>query len=801
MFGVTAHAAATTLAVFFLGLSAGAFLWGRRGGQSSNPLRLYAWLELGIAASALCYFGILDFYHAIYTPLISSIGHRPGVLLGVKFLLAVGILFLPSLFMGGTLPVMGQFLVRRADELGRKASLLYAINTSGAATGALLAGFWLPRVLGFRNSYFVAVGLNVLIAGVAWFWSRSAQPRNRPIEPPQEFEKHETDTPLSVRPAFIWMAAFVSGFAALALEVLWTRMYAQVLENSVYTFAIILVVFLSSLAVGSVVASWLCRLAVPPPSVLCVLLTVAGLLVSLTPTWFNRQTSGLESLGGELGWAAYAASNFQQVAMVLLLPGIALGTVFPYLMKISEQRATSAATTIGRLVSVNTLAAILGSLASGFLLLELVGLWTSIRLIAMLYLVTAIVVLPVGIRQHWVLRTAAAVAMLFVGAGLLPSKTPAISFADADEPILQVYEGSHATVAVIGPKERMRIKINSSYAFGNTDAPTMLLHRMESWIPLCLHADPQEVFFLGLGTGMTAAGALDCPVRSVTICELVPEVVQASREHFQPFLNGLLEDPRVNVLSEDGRTYLRGARQRYDVIIAELFLPWKAGAGSLYTKEHFQTVQSRLQPKGLFAQWMPLAQMSEQEFGIVARTMLEVFPQVTVWRNGLSRSSPGLALVGQNEAAPLDNDVFRANIRRLTDKVAADHDMWFAEHPHVMFAGNLTLAGVEFEKYPINSDDWPLIEYLAPITLRKVWTGEARMLEDFELVRLYEGFLRSVDPRDDPYLAQLSDGEIGYVRAGLLLEELTACLKKNQVEKAGQLSQQVQQLLNGSKVR
>jgi spermidine synthase len=290
------------LAVFFLGLSAGGLVWGRSVNRFRNPLRAYALLELGIAISALAFFLLFDLHRWFYQPLFSIVGDRPAMFLLVKFLLAVGILFLPAFFMGGTLPVMGQYLVRRADELGRKASLLYAINTAGAAAGALAAGFYLPVRLGFRNSYLTAIALNGIIAGVAFMWSRydplSDSPRSESSEVAGGFLRSGD----FIKPGLFWSTAFFSGFLTLGLEVLWTRMFAQVLQNSVYTFAVVLTVFLVALALGSVLANFLCRRTWSPPVVLFALLTLAGFLVGLTPLVFYRVTAGMQPLAGDLGW-------------------------------------------------------------------------------------------------------------------------------------------------------------------------------------------------------------------------------------------------------------------------------------------------------------------------------------------------------------------------------------------------------------------------------------------------------------------------------------------------------------------
>ena len=768
LFGVTAYAAATTLAVFFLGLSVGGFVWGRRTTRMANPLRVYGLLELAIAITAALYFVILNLYHYLYSPLFELLGQRPALFLVVKFTLAVGILFLPAFFMGGTLPVMGGYMIRRAGELGLKASLLYGINTCGAAAGAFAAGFYLPLALGFKKSYLVAIALNVLIGLVALVWSRSSSP------PPSAFHQEPVSIEPGTRPragigpGIVWTTAMVSGFATLGLEVLWVRMFAQVLQNSVYTFAAILTIFLLALALGSALAHLLCRLTWPPLTVLFGLLTLSGLLVGLTPLVFYRLTSGLHYLGGELEWSGYIVTVFAHIAMVLLIPGLVVGSVFPYLMKLSEEWSTGAGKTIGQVAAVNTAAAILGSVAAGFFLLDWIGLWASLRLMAAVYLLLAVAVLPGGWRSRPLLRVLPLAGILLFAVVLTYSDFASVHVdPGVDEEVLETWEGSHGTVAVVRQGDNLRMKLNNYYTLGGSEAA--LLHRRHSLLPLTIHPDPKTVFFLGMGTGITAGGALDHPVDKILVSELSPDMIVAARTYFQPFVNGLFTDPRVEILIEDGRSHLYGTDRRYDVIIGDIFNSWKAGVGSLYTLEHFESVRDRLAPGGIFAQWLPLAQLSRQELGIIARTMLEVFPQVTVWRRGFSVETPVIALVAQGQSFPLDNRAFGRNLQILEAAGKISGNTWLGRIPHAAYAGNLGVAAGLFADNPLNTDDRPLFEYLAPISNRDAYADRVNSFTGFELAELYADLFEISPADDDPYLSGLSDTEIDHVLAGLEL--------------------------------
>ncbi len=769
LFGVTAYAAATTLAAFFLGLSAGSLAWGRRAERLRRPLRAYAWLEVGIALAALLYFLLLDAYRWLYPALFAAAGDRPALLLGAKFLLAMGVLFPPAFFMGGTLPVMGQYLIRRAEELGRTATVLYAVNTFGAAAGALAAGFFLPRLLGFRASYLLAIAINLGVAAIAGWWSRVEAAAPAPAAP-RTAEAAGSAPAGRIAGWLLWLLAFASGALTLALEVLWTRMFSQVLQNSVYTFAIILTIFLVALALGSVVAHWLCRVGATPGRAVFALLTASGLLVGLTPLAFYRLSGGLQYLGADLGWASYVAAAFGRAALVLLLPGIVIGSVFPYLMKLAEARMSSAGRTIGQLAGVNTLAAILGSLAAGFVMLDLLGLWTSIRAVALAYLALALVAL-LGIgggrrRLLAALPAAGIVTLVLVPgwAGLADVRLEPGS----GERVAGLWEGAHGTVAVIERDGDLRLKVNNSYLLGTSGSAVN--ERLQAWLPLALHPRPRSVFFLGMGTGITAGAALAFPVEWVTVCELNADVVEAARTHFGPYTYGLFEDPRVELLAEDGRSFLAGTERRYDLVIADLFLTYKAGVGSLYTLEHFRTIRERLEPGGLFVQWLPLFDLSHREFGIIARTMLEVFPQVTAWRRSASPRYPVLALVGKVDPAPLDAAGLARGLRRLADRGALAADVWIVGIPLAAYVGNLSAASGLFEPFPLSTDDRRPLEYLAPITERD--SKGSRTLEVLAwqpLAAFSERLLSEVPPARDPYLAGIAAQRHPEILAGLAL--------------------------------
>ena len=449
----------------------------------------------------------------------------------------------------------------------------------------------------------------------------------------------------------------------------------------------------------------------------------------------------------------------------MLGPGLLVGTIFPLLLHATPLLGGSAGRTLGRLAAVNTAGAIAGALASGFVLLAWVGLWGGIKTLALLYLAAAVLLAPrVTAAPTW-LRAAPLAALLLVATLLDPGRLP-VTRAVPGEAVLGQWESAYGVTTVVERGGSRRIKMDNYYALGGTGALTY--ERTQADLPLLLHAQPRRVFFLGLGTGITAGAALEHPIEHLRAAELVPEVVAAARTHFAPYINDLFTDARAEVVVADGRTLLLADPTPHDVIVADLFIPWQPGAGSLYTREHFTAVRARLAPGGLFAQWLPLYQLSRDELMIIARTMLEVFPQVTLWRGDFLPARPIVALVGQTEATPLEPDQLVANFMRRQGGEAAPRATILAL-TGIFYAGNLGANRDLFVDYVVNTDDWPVIEFSSPITQREQRGRAAQWFTDAALVAFFDTLTARLPVQRDPYLARLSDRERGYVDAGRAL--------------------------------
>jgi spermidine synthase len=770
VFGNAAYATAATLSAFFLGLALGGWFWGRAAPSVRRPLAVYGLIELGVAATALLWLPGLGFYEAHYATVTAMLGDNRGFLITGKFVFSTSLLLLPTFLMGGTFPVLAQRAVPDPHELGKRGSLLYAFNTLGAALGALLAGFYLLPVLGVRRAYLAAVALLVIVGVTAVILDRvlGGDDRGRVRGRSASDAVAEPSTPASPStPAagdgLVALLAVASGFLTLAAETLWTRMFSQVLQNSVYSFSAILVVFLLALGLGGLLAHALSRTSVAPRRVLGALLVVGALMVGLSPALFGWVTGGLAYVAPRATWTAYLATIFGMVFVVVLPPVVMIGAVFPYLLKATPRMGRPTGPLVGRLVLLNSLGAVAGPIVAGFFLLDLVGLWIAIKIMAVVYGGLALLVVsPQGERRSF--RGSALSAVALVVVIVLPS--PAVVRLEPGEALREVWQASDGVVSVVESDGGLQMRLDNFYALG--DSRSTLVEQMQAHVPLLIHPQPTKVLFLGLGTGLTAGAALEHDVERVVAAELVPNVIRAARRYFSPWTNGLFTDPRAEIVADDARNYLLSSTETFDVIVGDLFTPWHAGTGSLYTVEHFRLVRERLAEGGVFAQWLPLYQLTPEGFETIAATFASVFPQVTVWRADFSDSKASIALVGQEQGARLDQGTLMRNSRNVTGTAGAGAESSDEHMATLFYVGNLSGAPGRFSGISLNTDDRRILELTAPVLSQEANAGRETFVVGAELERFFTTIHAAVPLDSDPYLSSLPSNEVRYADAGLM---------------------------------
>jgi len=712
LLGSTAPAAAAALTAFFGGLAVGSFLLGRLSHRLKRPLLAFASLEAATAISALSVEPLLRAMEPLYQSLYDTSVDRAVVQLALGVGIATVAVLVPATCVGGTLPVLSQ-VAGSTESLGVRTGGLYATNTLGAALGALAVPAVLLPSFGANGALAAIMTMNALIAIGAVLLARRPQP-SAPQRPVTCVVKREQVQATRVGTLQL---AFFSGAITLALEALATRAFALVHENSVYSFATVVAVFLAGLGIGAAATRAMLRRGTRARAIAASGWALAGVWMVWLPAIFVR-TTGLDYIGGA-GLLAHELRLGAFVVAGLLAPSALLGLALPALIEVQGQ-ADDSGRAVGAILAANTLGAIVGPLVAAFALVPAVGIWNAFAVLGLASMVAAAAASAGG---QSVRRTLAASAVVIATAFLVlpPGGLPRIKLASSDQ-LLDMHEGAFGTVAVVSHEGHRRIQLDNFYVLGGTASAGD--ERLQGHIPLLLHPRPQRVAYLGVGTAISMSAIRFHPVAEVAAMELVPEVVSAAREWFLEANLDILNDPRVRVRAEDARGYLGATRDRFDLVIGDLVVPWRRGESSLYTRDSFAAARRVLAPGGLYCQWIPLHQISEAEFDSIAASFLDVFPRTTLWRGDFNAGEAVVALIGHTD--PLDPLVADQRTRALA--ASPDRSNPYLSHPAglwMYFVGPLDSTEPRLQSTPRNLDASPWVELASPRLHLRIENGGA----------------------------------------------------------------------------
>jgi len=696
MFSTTlGHEVVAVLAVvaaFFSGLALGSWVLDRPIGTSRRPDIWYAGLEGGIGLWSLL-IGLT--FPWIGSLLLAFMGADPPAWRHwtVAFLFPF-LALLPATFaMGGTLPAMTRLLALLRQGRGHIGGL-YAANTLGAVAGTLLTTLWIAPILGFRATAATLAVLNLLCMVVGLKMTPPAlSPINLRLSP--------STIPFSKR---LLVSLFVTGFLGIGYEVLMTRALSQILENTVFSFAALLAVYLFGTAIGGAIYQfWSPQAGFRPiTDALAKMLSLACLAGTAVLPHIETLHRNIRGAVESTIVSAFAA-EMAMAATVFFVPTLLMGMLFSHL----AQGNCGLKGGVGKAVAVNTLGASVAPWAVGVLLLPAIGIKACLLAMAGGYLF--IVALPTT-PKRWLTFLFPVAACLVLAK--LPLPLPGLS-AGPGERLLALKEGVMATVSVVGDAEgQLHLKVNNHYQMGGTSSAYS--DQRQAHIPLLLHPHPRRALFLGLGTGATFAASADHPGLQATCVELVPELLDVLPYFTR--VNGQLRDqPNLVLRVADARRYLQTDPARYDVIVADLFHPSRDGAGFLYTREHFQAIRTHLAPDGIFCQWLPLYQMDLDLLKTISRTFLHVFPDSTLFVAHFSLGNPIIGLVGGFRPLPAREDWFaqRVGYGNLRQRLESLHLNNIFDLLGCYLGDTDALARFS-GRGPINTDDRPVILFKAP---------------------------------------------------------------------------------------
>ena len=739
LLGSSLHAVAAVVASFLGGLAIGARWLGVPLARRGDGARTYAWLEIGVAVLGLALLPLLRASDPLVGQLYRALGGEGTGFAAARLGLVVLFLLPPAALMGATLPVLVAHVER--DLVGAALARLYALNTLGAVAGSLAAGFLLLPNLGLTATTFVAAGLNLLVAAIAWTRGGAAQRATSADAAPTAEPVLDART----RTVVAWLFA-LSGFGALAFQIAWVRLFSLVFGSSVYSFSAVLGVYLLGIALGAaLVGPRLARVGTLTgfATLQLALAALGALAVQAFPGLPQRTLELVTGAGGD--WRGLLVAEAGTVAFLIGLPCVLLGAIFPVAVRLLQSRDGGHAA--GTAYAVNTAGTIAGSLAAGFVLVPTWGVQgTHLGAVALaggIGLAALALAWARGERRGMapVVAVALALAAGLFGA-IAPPWDPTVMSAGVYRPFMAAQMRAASGGSPDGVRQSVagnrvlyhREGINTSVLLGTDAAGSDLWLRvggkvdasvndmetqvMLGLLPGALASPGARALVIGHGSGVTTASVLASGVGSLEVVELEPGVVEASR-WFHPEGQDPLADPRTTLIIGDARTHLLHSAGRYGLIVSEPSNPWIAGVNNLFTVDFYRRVRARLEPDGVFCQWLQMYELSPSTFGTLMRSYLEVFPEGHVF---LIRRNHDLLLVACPPGRGFDLERLR------TPAVARELVRARVSGPEVLPAywlGPLAALRASVGTGPLNRDDRPVVEYRAPQDLVAVGSSPA----------------------------------------------------------------------------
>ncbi len=670
--GSSAVSMGVLLGTFMGGMCLGSYLLPRYIGRGNHPLRVYAYLELGIAVFGLLILIGMPLLNSVYVTVSGGAGVFGIVMRGMA---AAICLLPPTLLMGATLPAISRW-VESTPEGVSWLGFFYGGNIAGGVLGSLLAGFYLLRVFDLAVGTFVAIALNVTVALVGMLIAKTA-----PVVETLTSDREELGVKPVAGAAAVYVAIALSGMTALSSEVIWTRLLSLLFGGTVYTFSLILAVFLFGLGIGSSAGSAIGRATARPRLVFgwCQMLLCAAIAWSAymltqsmpywpinpsitTDPWFNFQL------------------DFVRCLWVVLPGSILWGASFPLALASLASRGQDPARLVGGVYAANTVGAIVGSLCASLLLIVWLGSQHATQLMILISALSGLLVLSTGGTEEPAGRMQfAGTATIIIAAALagLLSRTvhpipgifaaygryTATRLGQAD--VIYMGEGWNATVAVTRLPGGILNYHNAGKVQASSEPQDMRLQRMLGHMTTLIPRQTKKVLVIGCGAGVTAgAVSIDPAVEHQTIAEIEPLVPKVVAKYFGDHNFHVVDNPKVHVTIDDARHFLLTTNEKFDAVTSDPLDPWVKGAAMLYTREFFELVKRKLNAGGAVTLFVQLYESNTEAVKSEIATFMEAFPNGIVWGNTNNGAGYDLVLLGQVEDTKIDVDAIQAKLQR-----------------------------------------------------------------------------------------------------------------------------------------
>jgi len=759
LIGGAPFAISIILTIFMAGLGLGSYIASRtidRIKKPCNLVRLYGILELVIGIYVLLIPLFLSLLKPVFVILYNQFFNH---FLLYNFLTFIGcsvLLCVPVICMGATLPILCKFYVNKLSRIGTNAGRLYGLNTIGAALGSLICGFWLLSIWGMQVTLYFAVSINVVIGIVCLLAGlvikKSIQQEISGTAAKTILQQETTVISEAPGSGVILYGALVifavSGFCSMAYEVIWAKLLGLLVGPTTYSFTIVLVTFISGLALGSMIFGYFAdRTSKPVVLLICTQFAAALFALGVSQLLGNSQLFFAKLLYSFQG--SFALQNLLKGVIVfvfMIFPTLCLGATFPLVSKIYTQRMANIGRSIGFAYSINTIGAVLGSFCAGFVLIPFLGKEISLSLVVSLQvicsLVIAFIILAKAGKLKLVPLTMPALVVVILcfyfpdlnrhqlsfgqyhrftkfeevlkKTGWLESLMKGTNILSRSQQGELIFSGDGisgftAVKRHINPLGGYYYKLLIS---GKTDASShgdMKTQTLSGHFPMLCHPAAKKIMVVGLASGVTAGEVLNYPIDQLDVLEINKDVVEAS-DYFLPWNSDVLSDARTNLIVQDGRAHLQLTDQKYDVIISEPSNPWMAGLATLFTKDFFELGREKLNERGIFVQWLQTYQTNWETVCLVGRTFADVFPNSIIVSTEPSSLGMDFLLVGFKDDNALSLQ-------------AAEKNLVYAQKSKNVklpdFRTFYKLIAAEklqdlFGPGPVNTDNNPTLEFSAP---------------------------------------------------------------------------------------
>jgi spermidine synthase len=743
VFGGNLYAISAVLCAFMTGLALGA--WGiglflssrNKQKKNVNLIMLYGLIEGLIGLYGLFFPYGLELISSLYAPIVNGKIELGSLLHWVEFFLSTALMLPATICMGATLPIIGSWSIgKNSKRIISDVSILYSLNTFGAVVGCLYTQVISLKYFGVSTTNLTAVGINFLVFLICILFQsnfiKKKSPKSPAIKPKINQETSSSaDRRLSL--LLIFMFAY-SGMASLSSEILWTRVLVFPMGTTLNSFALILSIFLFGIALGSILADKLLGNSNHVINFILIQLSIAIVCIAILPLFesLHEWTLKADQIFYDLDNIALKTLGIRSLFAfgLMFLPTLGFGLIFPLANRINLNVFKTNSKTLGNSYALNTIGATIGTVITPFIFIPFMGIRMSLFVIYSILILLCFIAISMHFRwndKNFLKSGLISTIIIIVGyiwsnpivsteqLGRQNLARIEINTPKSRLKLLEYVEGNFSTLSVIENKESKArtLYMNgfSTATVSNSIGGSAYMQAM-GFIPMVLHPNPKKAMVICFGTGNTTGTVSLFPGVQVDSIEIDKNVLSLAH-HFLKWNHNAKRKKNVSVHIQDGRTFTRWSKKKYDVITLEPMSPVQAGTVNLYSREFYQLAAKRLNKDGLMMQWLPLHLVGPEDAKSILKTFQEVFPHTSIWNSFLTRI---VLLVGSKEEIALDkirfDELMRLpNIKNSAKQIGINSFLDFTD----FFLTDANKLNSYVQNADLITDDRPLLEF-SPVT-------------------------------------------------------------------------------------